>query len=119
MTRTSRLIAVIAVAVSIGALSSDASAAVTNGCTVASVQADQSANSAPRVTIVCSGSSFIANAGGPFPGGSCSAVSADLTKMWESIATSAFLAGKHLNILYTPANTSCNFNLISSLTIVN
>jgi hypothetical protein len=119
MTRISRIIAAFAVALSIGALSPEASAAVVNGCAVSSVQADQSANSAPRLTIVCSGSTYIANAGGPFQGGSCSAVSADLTKIWQSLATSAFLAGKHLNIAYNPANSSCNFNLISFLTIVN
>jgi hypothetical protein len=46
-------------------------------------------------------------------------VGSDIVKLWQTMATTAFLAGKHLTISYTPANSNCGSNSISNLDVVN
>lgn len=80
---------------------SDAQAVEVNGCTVGRVAYDGS----PRVAIDCGGT-FYYGYGSAWSG--CSnTVSVDTLKTWESMAASALLSGKRLNIGYVTQTGSC------------
>lgn len=99
---------------SIGAFSGPAKAALSNNCAPTIISLDfNGLPSPPRMRIFCSadGNNYYTN-----PNSSCPAASIDQVKMWQTIANSAFLSGKKLNIGYT----SCGVDRsIQSLEMTN
>ena len=91
-----------------------AQAATLSNCQPSLVDLDfHGAPNSSRLRIFCTAdnTSYYTN-----PNSSCPAASVDMVKMWESIATSALMSGKKLNITYT----SCGVDrAIDSLGIGN
>jgi len=99
-TKTTIKLAVAALAgfLFIAASSGDAKAAVISNCTPSLVSLDfHGAPSSGRLRIWCTAdnTNYYTN-----PNSSCPAANIDQVKMWQTIANSAFLSGKRLNIGY-------------------
>lgn len=93
-------------------LPSAAHATTVNGLTVQTVSLDGGAGM--RLKILASDGNWyyaFMNASG-----GCSGVGADVVKVWESLATSAFLSGRHLNLYF---DTTCGSRNLNNLDITN
>jgi hypothetical protein len=80
----------------------EAHAATQSGCIVNTIQYDNS----QRLVVWCSGAASLFYSFGPAYGTSCSPVSVDTVKLWETMIQSALLSGKKVDLDYT-TNTSC------------
>jgi hypothetical protein len=80
----------------------EAKAATQSGCIVNTIQYDNS----QRLAVWCSGAASIIYSFGPAYGTSCSPVSVDTVKLWETMIQSALLSGKKVDLDYT-TNTNC------------
>ena len=124
MTRFRKMATVFIAALVIGGISSQALANATYGCSVTDVGVWGAYNggstpAAPALSITCGGASYAINAYYPSMGGSCPGMATEVIKLWETLATTAFLSRKHLNIWFTPSNSSCGSNAITNVDLVN
>lgn len=100
-----------------------ASADAVNGCTVSNVTVwgaynGGNAPTIPALRVNCNGTFYYANQYVPAQFGSCPGWSADIVKLWETLASTALLSGKHLNVNYSPSNGSCGTPTITQIDLV-
>jgi hypothetical protein len=124
MKRFCKISAVFVAALVTAGVSSQASAANLNACVVSDVGVWGAYNggntpTVPALYINCGGTGVWANQYAPAQGGSCAGWSADIIKLWQTQATTAFLSGKHLNISYNPADSNCSSPTITQIHVVN
>ena len=104
------MLAVVA-ALAFGA-SSSARAAVDSPCSIGIIGLDQNGERL-RLKVQCDGGWYYTNTGA-----SCASTSNELVKMWESMAMSAMLAGKKVNVHYHPATSDCVDRMIYNLDVI-
>src|SRR6266849_3778788 len=99
---TKMALAAFALLASTATHSKEAEAATQSACTVVTVQYDDS----QRMAVWCSGVGPIHYVFGSPYGSSCSAVSIDTMKIWESMLQSALLSGRKVDLDFT-TNAGC------------
>ena len=87
-----------AFAIALAAGANPAFAGATTPCSIDSFSSDTDGNPL-RITVYCSGTENAAHTINA--GGNCPVINTEQSRMWASMITSAFLAGKKLNIWWT------------------
>lgn len=108
---TRLLISVIGISAFCLSASSEAKADTVNSCTVSIIGLDFG-GLGPRLKVLCDGKWYYTNPSSP-----CPSATMDQVKLWESMAMTAMLSGKKINISY-PTLGTCADRTIQNIDVV-